>query len=610
MFGCYILANEGRNHISVTGSLTRAAADGELDLVKTLLGEGADPNQLTGAGQTPLILAAVSGHEQIVRVLLAAGALVQVKDNLGLTALEWSVRRGFSNITQLIANASAQGLAAQTKANTNAVRVVPSPPTHSEAPALTASDEHAAEPKVNQDALEQGLKPDTPKAGLGSAAGAIRRTQAAQANSDEKGLPEEAAITGASLEISAEETSAEKSATGPNTTRSSQKLEQALAEIERERPRKPGTLSDRIREKGRRRVEEEEISRQEEPAFIAELVTEQEGLLHPDITASPGPGAASPALNEAPSELNPLITPPTTVVPTPVAGPIIKESIDSSNLKVPGFDLLSSHSSARPILWLLVLVTLGVSAFVAYRLSNHSVGNEQPRAAGSISTVTQPATGAVAKSLPVVAGELSGAELSLPNAEYPATSKSDAVRTSSTVMVLVRMNRKGEVTSARALYGDKELRAAAVAAARKATFSPEKLIQKGRAMSGTITYNFVPPGSNSSANPTARETSVSDQTANAIGTDSPVVGGPLLGAEINLPRPEYHEAVRSHHVPGKITVVVRVNRAGKVISWLTLDGDPQLRAAALRAARKATFSPQKLPGKGEVVGTITYNFKP
>jgi len=41
-----------------------------------------------------------------------------------------------------------------------------------------------------------------------------------------------------------------------------------------------------------------------------------------------------------------------------------------------------------------------------------------------------------------------------------------------------------------------------------------------------------------------------------------------------------------------------------------LEGDSQLRAAALKAAKKAIFSPSKLPGKGEVVGTITYNFKP
>jgi outer membrane biosynthesis protein TonB len=53
-----------------------------------------------------------------------------------------------------------------------------------------------------------------------------------------------------------------------------------------------------------------------------------------------------------------------------------------------------------------------------------------------------------------------------------------------------------------------------------------------------------------------------------------------------------------------------VNRAGKVISWRTLEGDSQLRAAALKAAKQTTFSPDKLPGKGEVVGTVTYNFKP
>ncbi|MGI8897042.1 MAG: TonB family protein, partial [Pyrinomonadaceae bacterium] len=72
---------------------------------------------------------------------------------------------------------------------------------------------------------------------------------------------------------------------------------------------------------------------------------------------------------------------------------------------------------------------------------------------------------------------------------------------------------------------------------------------------------------------------------------------------------DYPEKAKSKAISGTITVVVRVNRAGKVISWRTSQGDSQLRAAALKAAKKATFSPEKLP-KGEVVGTITYNFKP
>jgi TonB family protein len=55
---------------------------------------------------------------------------------------------------------------------------------------------------------------------------------------------------------------------------------------------------------------------------------------------------------------------------------------------------------------------------------------------------------------------------------------------------------------------------------------------------------------------------------------------------------------------------VRVNRQGKVVSWRTLDGNRAFREAALKAAKKATFSPQKLGDITSVLGTITYSFKP
>jgi TonB family protein len=89
----------------------------------------------------------------------------------------------------------------------------------------------------------------------------------------------------------------------------------------------------------------------------------------------------------------------------------------------------------------------------------------------------------------------------------------------------------------------------------------------------------------------------------------PVTGDALAGTEIDLPQAEYPRSLLSQGIAATITVTVRVNRLGKVISWLTSSGDSKLRAAALKAAKKARFDPAKLPGKGEVVGTITYNFK-
>jgi uncharacterized protein len=66
-----------------------AAADGDLEMVKRLLQEGAAPNAFDDLGWTPLIHAAKRGHLDVVRCLLAAGAQVDARDaaRAGNTAL-------------------------------------------------------------------------------------------------------------------------------------------------------------------------------------------------------------------------------------------------------------------------------------------------------------------------------------------------------------------------------------------------------------------------------------------------------------------------------------------------------------------------------------------
>jgi TonB family protein len=303
-------------------------------------------------------------------------------------------------------------------------------------------------------------------------------------------------------------------------------------------------------------------------------------------------------------------------------------------IKVPSFNSIPSHSSTRPIGWLLVAITLGGSAFVAYRANSYFSKTRAPVSSPIVAKTEQPTTVAV-KTAPVIGGELVGTELFVPDAEYPAHTAAgpQGVDVSGTVTVRVHVNQKGMVISAQALDGDEWLQGAAVTAGKNAAFSPEKLRGKGRTVTGTITYYFVAPkpsasgpsnvtaskaaGSATQGAPTASESSpaTGSSPANASANSSagddqfPLTGGPLAGTELNLPKPQYPSSAKSKGISGTISVVVRVNRAGKVISWRTGEGDSQLRAAALKAAKQATFSPAKLPGKGEVVGTITYSFK-
>jgi TonB family protein len=205
-------------------------------------------------------------------------------------------------------------------------------------------------------------------------------------------------------------------------------------------------------------------------------------------------------------------------------------------------------------------------------------------------------------------------QLNIPEPEYPTEAQSEGV--SGPITVTIRVNKKGQVISATSRTGDRRLRAAAVKAARQATFAPDKLAEvnpQTSVVSGTITYEFAPPAAavatsspaTTSADPNATTTPAERVNADP---DAPVVSDTLAGAALNVPAAEYPSRAKREGIEGSITVTVRVNRAGKVISWRSSTGDSQLRAAAIRAARKASFARDKLPGSGDVLGTITYNF--
>jgi ankyrin repeat protein len=64
----------------VNDDLLNAARKGDLDTVKALIDKGAPIEAKTSYGQTPLYLAAMSGHEAVVRFLLDKGAKTDVTD--------------------------------------------------------------------------------------------------------------------------------------------------------------------------------------------------------------------------------------------------------------------------------------------------------------------------------------------------------------------------------------------------------------------------------------------------------------------------------------------------------------------------------------------------
>lgn len=90
--------------MSSSVSLTNAVTSGDERAVSALIANGVDVNESTSGGQTALILAVIFGHTKLVKLLVNAGADPQLRDNLGLNALEWAKRRGSAEALEILSN--------------------------------------------------------------------------------------------------------------------------------------------------------------------------------------------------------------------------------------------------------------------------------------------------------------------------------------------------------------------------------------------------------------------------------------------------------------------------------------------------------------------------
>ncbi|PAA46589.1 hypothetical protein BOX15_Mlig028949g3 [Macrostomum lignano] len=84
-----------------------ASSNGHLDVVRCLVKNGANINDLNLDGQTPLILAAKNGHQPLLRLLVNYGAKLDIQDAKGRTALMHALAEGRLELARCLLGAGA-----------------------------------------------------------------------------------------------------------------------------------------------------------------------------------------------------------------------------------------------------------------------------------------------------------------------------------------------------------------------------------------------------------------------------------------------------------------------------------------------------------------------
>jgi ankyrin repeat protein len=100
----------GQLTVEVSGTehnIWAAAADGDLNAVRSELGNRVSVNAMAECGLTPLHVAALFDQSEVVRLLLSSGADVSLTDRGGNTALHMSAFLGNTDIVRVLSSAGA-----------------------------------------------------------------------------------------------------------------------------------------------------------------------------------------------------------------------------------------------------------------------------------------------------------------------------------------------------------------------------------------------------------------------------------------------------------------------------------------------------------------------
>jgi ankyrin repeat protein len=96
------MADRSAGQVNSEKQLFDAVVCGWPEEVEKLIAQGTSVEVEDSYGSTPLILAAVNGHEDICRLLIVHGALIEAQNNYGWTPLIWAASRGHMNVCRLL----------------------------------------------------------------------------------------------------------------------------------------------------------------------------------------------------------------------------------------------------------------------------------------------------------------------------------------------------------------------------------------------------------------------------------------------------------------------------------------------------------------------------
>ena len=83
-------------------ALRSAALEGQIEMVRASLDQGALPDAVDPDGRTALMMAAFNGHTETVRLLMDRGAKTNVLDGVGRTALMYAAAGPYAHTVQFL----------------------------------------------------------------------------------------------------------------------------------------------------------------------------------------------------------------------------------------------------------------------------------------------------------------------------------------------------------------------------------------------------------------------------------------------------------------------------------------------------------------------------